>query len=138
MIYKEEAHAVIGACIEVHREKGCGFLEPAYHECLEIEFEHQSLHAISKPKLELEYRGRKLNKTYEADFICFREILLEIKAVSKLTDDHRSQVLNYLNATRFPLALLVNFGSIGRLDWPPRMGANRLNQKNAFTSFSSK
>ena len=117
MIYKAETYQIIGACIEVHREKGCGFLEPVYHECLEIELDLQKIPAISKPKLELEYKGRKLNKAYEPDFVCRQDILLEIKAVAKLTDEHRAQIINYLNATSFPLGLLVNFGASGRLEW---------------------
>ena len=74
IIYKKESYAIIGACFEVYNEKGCGFLEPVYHECLAIEFEHQGIPAISKPSLTLSYRGRILMQTYEPDFICFGKI----------------------------------------------------------------
>ena len=117
MIYKEEAYRLIGACIEVHREKGSGFHESVYQECLDIEFEHQKIPAISKPKQELEYRGKKLVQTFEPDFVCLSDIILEIKAVTKLVDPHRAQVINYLKATGFPLGLLVNFGAEKRLEW---------------------
>jgi GxxExxY protein len=96
IIHKKESYAITGACFEVYNEKGCGFLEPVYHECLAIEFEHQRIPAISKPSLTLSYRGRILMQTYEPDFICFGKIVLELKTVSALADEHRAQVLNYL------------------------------------------
>jgi GxxExxY protein len=110
LIYREESYAIIGGCFAVYRDKGCGFLEPVYQECMEIEFEHLRLLAVPKPRLELSYRGRVLQHKYEPDFICYGKIILELKAVSALTDEHRAQVLNYLNATGFKLGLLVNFG----------------------------
>jgi GxxExxY protein len=110
LIYKKESYAIIGACFEVYNEKGCGFLEPVYHEYLAIEFEYQPIPAISKPGLTLSYRGRTLVQTYNPDFICYQKIVLELKTVSKLIDEHRAQLLNYLNATGFELGLLVNFG----------------------------
>lgn len=117
LIYKEECYAIIGGCFNVYRDKGCGFLEPVYQECMEIEFEHLKLPAVPKPKLELSYRGRVLQHKYEPDFICHGRIILELKAVSGLTDEHRAQVLNYLNATGFQLGLLVNFGHYPGLEY---------------------
>ena len=117
IIYKKESYAIIGACFEVYNEKRCGFLEPVYHECLMIEFECQRIPAISKPELTLSYRGRMLLQTYNPDFVCFGKIILELKTVSKLTDEHRAQVLNYLNATGFELGLLVNFGHCPGLEY---------------------
>jgi GxxExxY protein len=110
LICKKESYAIVGACFEVYNEKGCGFLEPVYHECLAIEFEYQRIPAISKPALTLSYRGRTLLQTYNSDFIRHQKIVLELKTVSKLIDEHRAQILNYLNATGFELGLLVNFG----------------------------
>lgn len=116
MIFKEEAYQIVGGCIEVQNRMGCGFLEAVYQECLEIEFAEQGIPSISQPKLELEYRERKLRQTYQPDFVCFGKILVEIKAVSSIQPEHRAQLLNYLNATKFELGLLVNFGS-PRLQW---------------------
>jgi GxxExxY protein len=110
IIYKKKSYAIIGACFEVYNEKGCGFLEPAYEECLLIEIEYQRIPAIPKPSLTLTYRGRILTQTYQPDFVCFEKIIVELKAVSALTDEHRAQLLNYLHATGFELGLLVNFG----------------------------
>ena len=112
LIYKEESYAIIGACFEVYKNKGCGFLEPVYHEFLEIELEFQRIPSLSKPPQTLQYRGRTLVQTFSPDFICYEKIILEIKAVSALCDEHRAQVLNYLSATVCKLGLLVNFGII--------------------------
>ena len=117
IIYKNESYAIIGACFELYNEKGCGFLEPVYQECLGIEFEHQRIPAIAKPSLTLSYRGRILNQTYEPDYVCFEKIIVELKAVSGLTDEHRAQLLNYLHATGFELGLLVNFGHYPKLEY---------------------
>jgi GxxExxY protein len=110
IIYKKESYAIIGACFEVYNEKGCGFLEPVYQECLAIEFEYQRIPAIAKPSLVLRYRDRILKQTYEPDYVCFEKIIVELKAVSAVADEHRAQRLNYLHATGFELGILVNFG----------------------------
>jgi GxxExxY protein len=117
LIYKEESYAIIGACFAVYKDKGCGFLEPVYHECLEIEFDSQSIPFLSKPPQTLQCRGRTLVQTFSPDFICYEKIIVEIKAVSTLVDEHRAQVLNYLSATGCELALLVNFGHYPRLEY---------------------
>src|ERR1700747_464 len=101
IIYKKESYAIMGDCFEVYNEKGCGFLEPVYQECLGIESEYQRIPAIAKPSRSLSYRGRTLPQSYQADFVCFGKIIVELKAVSALTDEHRAQLLNYLYATGF-------------------------------------
>ena len=106
LICKEESYAVIGACMAVYKDKGCGFLEPVYHECLAIEFELRGIPFVSKPLQTLQYRGRTLVQTFAPDFLCYDQIILEIKAASALVDEHRAQVLNYLSATGCKLALL--------------------------------
>ena len=117
IIYKQESYAIIGACFEVHNEKGYGFLEPVYHECLAIEFEFQKIPAISRPRLTLSYRDRPLAQGYQPDFICFQKIIVELKTVSALCDEHRAHVLNYLHATGFELGLLINFGHYPKLEY---------------------
>jgi GxxExxY protein len=110
ILYKEESYKIVGACFEVYREKGCGFLEGVYQECMEIELCVQGIPFASKKALKLEYKGNPLRSTYEPDFICYDKIVLELKAVTGLTDEHRAQVQNYLRATGFKLGLLINFG----------------------------
>jgi GxxExxY protein len=117
IIYKEESYKIIGACFEVYNEKGFGFTEPVYQECLEIEFKLKEIPFIAQPEIQIEYKGRKLEQFFKPDFICFGNIIVELKAVSSLTDAHIAQTLNYLNATNFELALLVNFGQYPKLDY---------------------
>ena len=117
IVYKEESYAIIGACFEVYKEKGCGFLEAVYQECLEIEFEIQKLPAVPQPRLELSYKGRPLKQKYVPDFICHSRIVLELKAVSALNDEHRAQVHNQLRATGHRLGLLINFGHFPGLEY---------------------
>ena len=110
LIYKEESFKIIGACFEVYREKGCGFVEPVYQECMEIELRLQGVPFVPQRPLALEYKSCPLRATYQPDFICYEKIILELKAVTELTEEHRAQVQNYLKATRFKLGLLVNLG----------------------------
>jgi GxxExxY protein len=117
IIYKKESYAIVGACFEVYNEKGCGFLEPVYHECLTIEFDYQRIPAISKPSLTLSYRGRTLFQTYQPDFVCFEKIIVELKALPHLLDEHRAQLFNYLHAAGFEFGLLVNFGHYPKLEY---------------------
>ncbi len=117
IINKEESYRIIGACFEVYNEKGCGFLEPVYQECLSIELDLQQIPFAEKPPLQLSCKGRHLTKSYAPDFVCYDKIILEIKAVTQLTDEHRAQVHNYLKATGYRLGLLVNFGHHGKLEY---------------------
>jgi len=110
LIFKEESYKIIGACFEVYRENGCGFLEAVYQECLEIELRLQGVPFVPKSPLALEYKQCPLRAKYEPDFICYGKIILELKAVTELVEEHRAQVQNYLKATGFKLGLFVNFG----------------------------
>ena len=127
LIYKEECYPIIGGCFAVYKDKGCGFLEPVYQECLEIEFDYLRMPAVPQPQLALSYRGRTLQQKYKPDFICYGKIVLEIKAVSALVDEHRAQVLNYLNATGFELGVLVNFGHHPGLEYERIVNATKRN-----------
>ncbi len=110
LLHEEETYRIRGACFDVYKEKGCGFLEAVYQECLELELGSQGISFVAQPELVLSYKGRQLKQTYKPDLICFGAVLVELKAVSKLTDEHRAQVINYLNATGLRVGLLVNFG----------------------------
>ena len=110
IVHKDESYRIMGGCFEVYKEKGCGFLEPMYQECLELEFGLQGIAFQPQVALALAYKGRPLKQRYIPDFICFGKIILEIKAVSQLNDEHRAQVHNHLRAAGYRLGLLVNFG----------------------------
>jgi len=117
LIYPDESYAIIGACFAVYKDKGCGFTEPVYQECVGIEFEFQSIAFRAQERLKLTYRGRELRKTFKPDFICYDKIVVELKAVSCLMDEHRAQVINYLHATGMHLGILVNFGHYPKLEY---------------------
>ena len=110
IIYKEECFKIIGACFEVHKNLGCGFLEAVYQEAVAIEMKERNIPFEKEKILKISYKGKQLEKMYHADFICFNAIILEMKALSTLTNQHEAQVLNYLKATGLRLGLLVNFG----------------------------
>ena len=110
LIFKEEVYRITGAAMEVHKELGCGFLEAVYQESLELEFQFRKISYCREEKLDIYYKKKLLNKYYEADFICFDKIIVELKALSGLTSEHESQLLNYLKATNLKVGLLINFG----------------------------
>ena len=130
LIYKDECYKVVGACLEVYREKGSGFHENVFQECLEIEFRLRQLSSIPKPWIELEYKGVKLEAKLQPDFLCFGDIIVELKAVSEITDDHRSQVMNYLKATGKKLGILVNFGHFPGLQWERIVANDKWNESS--------
>ena len=128
IVFKKESFRIMGACFEVYRDKGCGFLEAVYQECLALEFAARSIPFVEKPQLSLRYKGHSLRQTYQPDFMCFDEIVLEIKAVSEIADEHRAQTINYLKATGKQLGILVNFGHYPGLQqerFPNQPRANR-------------
>ena len=112
-----ETYRILGACFEVYNEMGCGFLEPAYQECLELEFRSQVIPFESQKTLSISYRGNELLKRYQPDFICYESVVVEITAVSHSTSEHRAQILNYLHAANLDVGLLVNFGHFPKLEY---------------------
>jgi len=115
--FKEEVYAVIGAAIEVHRELGPGFLESIYQEALEIELRTRNVPFAAQQPISVRYKGLTLKKQYFADLVCFEWIIVEIKALPHLSGTERAQLLNYLRGTGFPIGILINFGSHGKLEW---------------------
>ena len=104
-------HAIIGAAIEVQRVLGRGFLEPVYQHALARELAERGIAFRQEVELPVTYKGTRLACSYRADFVCFDDILVEIKAISKLGSSEAAQVLNYLKATGYPIGLLINFGA---------------------------
>lgn len=109
-LFKEETFRLRGAFFHVYRGMGPGFLEAVYQECLAIEFAKRSLPFIPQATLRLRYEGQLLRQAYQADFVCFDRIVIELKAVRAIAPEHRAQLFNYLKATDLELGLLVNFG----------------------------
>ena len=78
IVHEKESYAIMGACFEVYREKGCGFLEPVYQECLALELGQREFPHVGQPGLQLDYKGNPLDHRYKPDFVCFEKIILEI------------------------------------------------------------
>jgi GxxExxY protein len=107
----QRTYKIIGAAMEVHRELGRGFLEAVYQEALAIEFKMQGLSYRQQQLIEIMYKGKSMEKKYQPDFVCYNEIIVEIKALSKLTGNEEAQLINYLKATGLEIGLLINFGT---------------------------
>lgn len=117
LMLRDEVYAVIGAAIEVHRQLGPGFLEAVYQEALERELSERSISYRSQELLRINYKGKPLESFYVADLLCFDQIIVELKALNRLSGTEEAQVLNYPRATGLKVGLLINFGSHGRLEW---------------------
>lgn len=112
IIYKEESYEIIGKCMEVHNQLGAGFLEIVYKDALEYEFKKANIPFEREKMYEVNYKGIILPHKFYADFVVFDKIILEIKAVSGITDEFIAQALNYLKVSGNQLALIVNFGEL--------------------------
>ena len=118
MIYfKQESYDIVGAAMEVYNQLGCGFLEAVYQEALEKELKLRGIPFKREKELVIYYKGEPLKQIYKADFVCYNQIIVELKAVSSLDKAHRSQVYNYLHATDYKLGILLNFGYSAHLEY---------------------
>lgn len=110
LLYKDEVYNVIGAAMDIHSVLGCGFSEAVYQEALAIEMADRGIPFEQEKLIQIAYKEKVLKKQYQADFVCYDKIILELKALSALTSEHESQLLNYLKATGLKLGILINFG----------------------------
>jgi GxxExxY protein len=104
-------YSIIGAAMEVHRQLGCGFLEPVYQEALAVEFSKRGILFQREVTLPIFYKSIRLSTPYRIDFICREEIAVELKALSKLSGTEEAQLINYLKASGLEIGLLLNFGA---------------------------
>lgn len=117
ILYKDESYKIMGAMFEFYKEMGCGFLEPVYQECVELELGDQSIPFVPQVKLNLKYKSHSLKSKYIPDVICYEKIVLELKVVKQITDQHRAQVHNYLKATGYRLGIIVNFSHHPKVEY---------------------
>lgn len=110
LIYKLDSFKIIGRCMEVHNQLGKGFMEVVYKDALEAEFTDAKIDYGREREFVVNYKGKILKHRFYADFVVMDKIILEVKAVRELTDEHRAQAINYLTVSKLKLALLVNFG----------------------------
>ena len=108
---EDETYKIIGAAFEVHKNLGSGFLEAVYQEALEKEFNLQHIPYSREAPFSIFYKDEKLKNAYIADFVCFNKIIVELKAIQKLTGEHQAQIMNYLKASSLHIGLLFNFGA---------------------------
>jgi len=117
ILFKDEVYAIIGAAFEVYNTLGSGFLEAVYQEALAIEFKIREIPFQEQAPVAIEYKKEPLKTRYYADFLCYSQILVEIKALECLTSNNESQLLNYLNGTNLSVGALINFGNPSKLEW---------------------
>ena len=103
-------YEIIGAAMEVHRELGPGLAEPVYHAALTNEFLRRNIPFAREVPMRVEYRGDRLEVKYCADFVCYDEIIVELKAIPKITGREYAQVRNYLHVSDKELGMILNFG----------------------------
>lgn len=137
LILKEEVYQVIGAAMDVYYRLGRGFLEPVYQEAMEIELGRREIPFVAQQRLTIEYKGQTLKKEYIADFICFGQIIVELKVSEGLTGREVAQIINYLKATGMHVGLLINFGSPVKLEWKALRHLSRLKAPMMSTKSSS-
>jgi GxxExxY protein len=109
--YDSQTYDIIGCAMDVHREKGCGFLERVYQQCMAIELRARNVPFKQQVTLPITYKGLTLSSRYCVDFICYGEVLVELKALASLTPADDAQVINYLRASDLERAVLLNFGA---------------------------
>lgn len=117
LILKDEVYAIAGAAMEVYYTLGIGFLEPVYQAAIAIEFNGRGIPYAREPRLDLSYKQIPIDKTYRPDFVCCDQIVVELKCQTRLTGVEEAQIINYLKITRKRVGLLMNFGSLPKLEW---------------------
>lgn len=117
LIYKNEVYAIIGAAMEVYNQLGPGFGEAIYQDAMEIEVEIRQIPSKPQQDIFVFYKGQKLKSFFKPDLICYEKIVVELKALDRLSSLEESQLLNYLKATGMPVGLLINFGANKDLEW---------------------
>lgn len=110
LLFKDESYNIIGCCLEVHKELGPVFLEIVYKDALEIEFQLKNIPYSREKLFEVFYKGKTTNRVYNADFVVYDKIILEVKAFKRLSEDNLLQTLNYLKVAKLKLGILANFG----------------------------
>lgn len=111
LIFKEECFTIVGLCMKIHRTLGKGFREAVYKDALEIELQKANIMYEREKKFKIEYEGAVLRHSFDADFLIYKSIIVEIKAASMLHADAFRQTLNYLKSAHIQLAVLINFGT---------------------------
>ena len=130
-LFKQEGYELMAAAFAVYQELGAGFLEEVYQEAMEIELTTRGIPFVSRPRLQIEFKGRVLHSYYAADLLVHSASVVELKAVRALAPEHEAQLLNEMKAIRARVGYLMNFGAPSRLQW-----YRRVNSLNPLASIS--
>jgi GxxExxY protein len=117
LILRDEVFGVVGAAIEVHQNLGSGFLESVYAEAMAVELRHRNIPFEREVPIRIHYKGQRLDKRFQADLLVYGQLIVELKALERITSIERAQVVNYLKAAHHPVGLLINFGSHPKMEW---------------------
>lgn len=117
LIFKDEVYAIVGAAMEVYNELGSGFLENVYQEAMQLELKARGIPFESQKPIQISYKGQSLKQAYCADIVCYEKIIVELKALDKLSGKEEAQILNYLKSIEMKVGLLINFGNSKTLEW---------------------
>lgn len=114
-LYKDRMYQIIGAAMTLYNELGSGYSEPIYQECLSVICTEKDIPWEREKMLKMYFHGVELEKVYKADFVCYGDIIVELKAVSEILSEHRAQLFNYMRITNTRFGILINFGEKDRL-----------------------
>lgn len=117
IILKDEVYAIAGAAMEVYYVLGPGFSEPVFQEAMEIELARRNIPFVAQKSLAMEYKGVVLKRPHYVDLFCYDQIIVELKALDRLSNIEVSQLMNYLKISKMRVGLLINFGSRPKLEW---------------------
>jgi GxxExxY protein len=106
-----QTYELIGVGMTVHNELGCGFLEPVYQRAYAIELQQKGIPYSAEISLPIHYKGQPLDLRYRVDFICYGEVLVEVKALKGIGGIEEGQMINYLRASKLRRGLILNFGA---------------------------
>ena len=123
----EQKFSIIGAAMAVHRELGGGFLEAVYQEAIALELDGMGVPFVREAELPVYYRGEVLQTVYRADFLCYESVIVELKAIDRLSSRDEAQLLNYLKASKKQKGLLLNFGG-SSLEYKRMVRSNNLRE----------
>jgi GxxExxY protein len=131
LLYEDESYKINGSLFEVYRQLGNGFLESVYQEAVEYQLKKDDIPFKSQKEISIYYDGKPLKQFYKADIICYDNIIVELKAIKILLNEHKAQLMHYLKATNMKLGLLANFGSYPKIDIQRIIYENKRTTKGA-------
>ena len=110
LLFKGESFKIIGICMEIHKALGMGLKEINYKDAMEIELIENNIPYEREKRFAVKYKEKILRNPYSADFLVYNSIILEVKSVASIIDNHVYQALSYLSVSQQKLGMVINFG----------------------------